>query len=105
MKNANHQNAVSQKSLYTDNQIRSSFKTAETQPGFKSDRRIQFEDQTISEDPNFMVDLLPSAVNASFTNQLTGSPIKDNLYALENNFYAPVHEDASASAKAKIKDL
>ena len=52
-----------------------------------------------------MVDLLPSAVNASFTNQLTGSPIKDNLYALENNFYAPVHEDASASAKAKIKDL
>ena len=52
-----------------------------------------------------MVDLLPSAVNASFTNQLTSSPIKDNLYALENNFYAPVHEDASASAKAKIKDL
>ena len=52
-----------------------------------------------------MVDLLPSAVNGSFVNQMTSSPIKDNIYALDNNFYAPVHEDASASAKAKIKDL
>ena len=81
---------------------------AETLPGHRNEKRIQFEDQATSEDANFMVNLLPSDNNESFVNQITQSPIRgtvrDRTGPFEN-FYVPIHEDASASAKAKIKDL
>ena len=99
-------NVVSQKSLYNQN-YRSSMK-GETQPISKNGH-VQFEDQATSEDPNFMVNLLPSDNNGSFINQITQSPIRGEIGMDKDigltNFYQPIHEDASANAKAKIKDL